>query len=694
MKNLINKLKFTKSVICFILTLSLIISTLIISSMVSGAQTTVYTFDFEEASSGKYNSSSAWSYDKSANGFAGNKTSVLKYDPPGRNTYNTTFIMPEADNGKYLLNYDCVYEVSFKYYSEGIGSGVIEDFMIRDNTSLLAGVELEIDKTKGTNGEWKKASVTFQPKTDGTFLSFGLKVSGQYSKVCIYFDDFTVTAKEFEQGPADELFINTSDDVINFDGENKSFSSTGLKFVSGDKRYICGNSTTMLKFTAAAAGTDYGISFYNGLESVALNANKYYTIKFKYYNPSKNGKVSFTVGTSAENSAWTDYVIGDIVTLENETDGWVDGQTSFMISSKTENANYLFIRVKSDVVGNETYFDNFEVIQEKDMDADIVETDFEDTNATLTSAAWDWVDLSKSPISGNNGTVLKFEPGEKALTYYVTKLFKGKRTLPIDNGATYSLSFDYYVDAFEGELGEFYIKNKSGENLFKAFLDVTKENGTNGVWKNANFVFSALATEEDYLQIMCYTKADNTKIKIYYDNFKLVRINNLIANEKILEAENDSFNVSVLGGVDGFDGYADISLQFKLNFESVYGNQKVIDIADEKYLVSDYGLVYRPAMFNSLGELIYDQAAITENLISLGYHTETVNSGNGILQFVSKIINIRSLYKEMDIDARPFIVISPVNGTGTVYAYGKSVSVNVLDVAENSQDSAVKQFIS
>jgi len=694
MKNLLNKLHFRKSILCIILAFCLVICTVTVSTAVFGAQSTNYTFDFEEGSSGKYNGSTAWSYDKSESGFGGNNTSVLKYDPPGRNTYNSTFIMPESQNNKYTLYYDYEYEVTFKYYSEGIGNGVIDEFMIRDDKSVLATVELEIDKTKGTDGEWKTATVNFQTEADNRVLCFGLKVSGQYSKVCIYFDDFTVTAKEYEPGEADEIFLNTAEGIINFDGENNAISSTGLKYVSGEKRYIAGNSTTMLMFTAASNTTDYGIAFYNGTKTVPLTAGKYYTIKFKYYNPSKSGDTVLTVGSSAEGAAWTNYVIGDMVTLSNNTDGWVDGEASFTVSPKTDNANYLFIRVKSNVMGNEVYFDNFAVIQEADTDIDIVEIDLEDKNAALTSAGWKWVDASTSPIGGNSSTLLKFEPGDKALTYYVTKLYKGKRTVPIDDGAAYSLSFDYYADSYEGNLGEFYIKNKTGGNQFYSFLDITNESGTNGEWKRANFIFSAFAEEEDLLQIMCYTKTDNTKIKIYFDNFKLVRLDNIITNEDLLETQKEAFNVSVSGADGEFEGYADISLQFKLNFESTYGNKKVIKIAGENYLVSDYGFVYRPSMFSSFGTLTYDETALAEELISLGYNTQVINSGDNFLQFKSQIINIRKLYKDMNIDARPFIVISPVNGSGTVYTYSSAVKLNVLDVAANSQDDIVKQFIS
>lgn len=690
MKRINNSFFYSKLVLCVVLVLSVVLG----SIAVSGSDNTDYTFDFEEAASGKYNGSTAWSYDKSSSGFAGNKTSVLKYDPPSRNTYNIAFIMPEAQGGKFALDYDCEYEITFSYYSGGLGSGVIDDFMIRDSKTVLGSTTLEIDKKNGTDGRWKKATITFQPQNENEYMYLGLKVTGQYSKVLIYFDDFVVSAKKFDQGPADETFINTADDIINFDGENKAFSSAGLKYVSGVKRYVVGNSTTMLKFTAAAAGTDYGIAFYDGMETVPMKSGKYYTVKFKYYNPSEEGTVSLTVGTSAKGSAWTDYQIGDIVTLSNNTVGWVNGEASFVVTPKTEEANHLFIRVKSDVMGNETYFDNFAVIQQPDMDIDIVEMDLQDKNATLTSAAWDWVDASDSPIAGNSSTLMKFEPGDKALTYYVTKLYKGKRTVPIDNGASYSLSFDYYADAYEGTLGEFYIKNGAGKNLFYSYLDTTPEKGTGGEWKRANFVFTATAEEDDLLQIMCYTKADNTKVKVYFDNFKLVRLDNIIANQKLLEAQNSKFDVTVSGKSGSFEGYADISLQFKLNFDSVYGNKKVITIAGDKYFVSDYGMVYRPNKFSALGPLAYSESALKEELISLGYHTKVIKTNAKSMQFTSDIINIRKLYKDMDIDARPFIVISPANGTGTIYAYSAPVTLNVLSVAATSKDNAVKQFIS
>ncbi len=691
MKIIKNAFSLPKIMLCIILALCLIVG----SVVVSGQNTSTYTFDFEEATSGKYNGSSAWAYDKVSGGVAENSSSMLKFAPASRNTFITYFKMPEADDGKYALDFDCEYEITFKYYSGGIGSGKIGDFMIRDEKTLITSVALEIDSKNGTDGEWKTATVSFQPANENSALSFGLKVEGQYSKVLIYFDDFTVTAKKFEQGPADETFLNTAEGIINFDGENKAFSSSGLKYVSGEKRYVVGNSTTMLKFTAAAAGTDYGIAFYNGIETVPMNSGKYYTVKFKYYNPSATGTTTFTVGTSAKDAAWTDYRIGDIVTLSNDTQGWINGEASFMVDPVTEQANHLFIRVKSNVMGNEVYFDNFQVLQQPDMDIDIVEMDLEDKNATLTSVAWDWVDASDAPIAGNSSTLMKFEPGEIALTYYVSKLYKGKRTVPIDNGASYSLSFDYYADAYEGTLGEFYIKNGSGQNLFYSYLDTTPEKGTDGKWKRANFVFTATAEDDDLLQIMCYTKEDNTKVKVYFDNFKLVRLDNIIANEKLLESENDAFNVTVSGKDGDFEGYADISLQFELKFESVYGNKKVIEIAGVKYLVSDYGMVYRPTEFGDFSTLAFDENQMAERLISSGYDTKILESEQNFLKFGSKIINIRKLYKDMDIDVRPYIVITPMSdGTGTVYAHGSAVTVNVTEVSKNSQDNTVKQFVS
>ncbi|MBP3600555.1 MAG: hypothetical protein J6J30_05670 [Clostridia bacterium] len=682
----------TKILLCLVLAFSLVIGVIVVSG---DANTTTYTFDFEEATSGSYNGSSGWSYDKPAGGIAGNETSLLKFDPPARNTYNISFIMPSASDKKYALDYNSEYEVTFKYYSEGIGGGVLGDFMLRDNVALLGGATLELDSRNGTGGVWKTATVSFVPASENKTLSFGLNVSGQYSKVCIYFDDITIKATKIEQGEPDATFLNTADGIINFDsGENKNLNSSDLKYVSGEKRYIVGNSTNMLKFTAAAAGTDYGVAFYNGMATVLVKPGKYYTVKFKYYNPSKTGKVNFTVGTSAENSAWTNYQIGDIITLTNDTQGWVNGEASFVVTPKTENANYLFIRVKSDVMGNETYFDNFQIVEEPDMDIDIIDIDLDGTNAALTSAGWSWVDGKAEPVGGNETTMLRFDPDEARLKYYVTKLYKGKRTIPIKDGANYSLSFDYYAEGYEGTLGEFYIKNKSGENLFKADLDISNEKGTDGGWKKANFIFTATADIDDILQIMCYAKAENTSAVVYFDNFRLVRIDNVIANEKMLLTEKEAFEVSVGRNTEDFEGYADISLQFKLGFKSTYGNSKVIEIAGEKYLVSDYGMIYRPKKLDIMGPMRFDEALMADDLVSAGYHTKVVDSAADYIKFTSKIINIRALYKDMDIEVKPFIVISPMNGTGTVYTYGEAITLNVLDVASTSQNDAVKQFVS
>lgn len=691
MKMIKNAFSLPKCMLCIVLALCLIVGTFV----VSGQNTSTYTFDFEEATSGAYNDSTAWGYDKNSDGIGTNTTSLLKFAPPKRQTFTTHFNMPEAEGGKYLLDFENEYEITFKYYSGGIGSGKIGDFMIRDEKTTLASVTLEIDKTKGTNGEWKTATVAFKAENENSALSLGLKVEGQYSKVLIYFDDFTVKATKTVQEDPDPTFLNTAEGIINFDGENKALNSTGIKYETASKRYVAGNSTTMLKFVAANAGTDYGVAFYNGMDTVPLTATKLYTIKFKYYNPSQNGTVNFTVGTSAENSAWTDYQIGDIVTLSNNTDGWVDGEASFTVTPKTETANYLFIRIKSDVMGNETYFDNFQIIEEPDMDIDIIDIDCEGKNAALTSAGWTWYDASAEAVGGNNTTLLRFNPGENKLTYYVTKLYKGKRTIPINDYANYSLSFEYYANAFEGTLGEFYIKNKSGENLFYSALDITAEKGTDGEWKKVNFVFTAKALEEDFLQIMYYTKDDNTNAVVYFDNFKLVRLDNIIESEKMLEAKSQLFNVTVSGSDEDFKGYANVNLQFKLDFTSTYGNKKVIEIAGVEYMVSDYGMVYRPSQFSALSTLAFDETEMADRLISSGYNTKVMKTEANSMEFSSEIINIRELYKDMDIDARPFIVITPMkDGTGTVYAYGSTVTLNVADVAATSQDSSVKQFVS
>ena len=66
----------------------------------NSSNTETYTFDFEEKTSGSYNGSTGWSYDKPSGGIAGNNTSLLKYDPPNKTTYNIAFIMPEAQNSK------------------------------------------------------------------------------------------------------------------------------------------------------------------------------------------------------------------------------------------------------------------------------------------------------------------------------------------------------------------------------------------------------------------------------------------------------------------------------------------------------------------------------------------------------------------------------------------------------------------
>lgn len=652
-----------------------------------------YTIDFEEKASGLYANSISWSYYKDNAGLGNNKTSVLKFAPNSRDTFLVDLLYPLSQSGKFEMNNDCEYEVEFSYYSTGLGSGVIGDLQFRDSTSLLTNVKLEIDKKNGTAGVWKKAKTTLQPLNADTNLKIGLSVSGQYSKVNIYFDDFVIIEKKAELGEADRTFIDVDENVITFDGANKPISSSAISYFSGAKHYVFGNSTTMLKFNATSTSSTFRVAFFDGLDSVKLNAGSYYTIKFKYYNPSQNGKITFSAGVSDEGKAWDNYQLGDSVSLVNNTDGWIDGEVAFSVLPKKAESNFLFIQFNASVLNMEVYLDNFEIIEERPLEDGVIDVDFETENIKLTSTAWSWYLGDKGPVCGNNSTILKFTPGEQAKMFYTTKLCKGKRNIPISNGKNYSLSFDYYCDSFDGALGEFYIKNKSGENLFNAALEVSADKGTDGNWKRANFVFNAVSDDNDYLQIMMFAKEDNTSAEVYFDNFKLVCLDSAVSSNGILKIQMENSEIFISEAQDDFEGYLNLLLQFDLEYESLYGNNMILDIYGDKYRVLDYGMIYRPQEFSFLGKLNYKVTNLSDDLISKGYDISVVKSGENFIRFRSSIINLRGLYTDMRIDIRPYVALTPVSGKGTVYAVGDIQTTSAREIAENNSISSALQYL-
>lgn len=161
------------------------------------------------------------------------------------------------------------------------------------------------------------------------------------------------------------------------------------------------------------------------------------------------------------------------------------------------------------------------------------------TTGNMNSSKWSFFDAAEAAVGGNATKMLKVKTD--ATGNLAAWLLADGNNVAIENGKTYALSFDYYVDAGVELTGitirdsAAIVTDKSDKwgTVTAATLGLSTE-GTSGSWKRMKLYFTA--DEDANLKVGITPKTATGNVFVYFDNFSLI--------ELPVEATNDYSNVN------------------------------------------------------------------------------------------------------------------------------------------------------
>lgn len=487
------------------------------------------SFDTANGAAGNLNSG-YWSfYDGN---IAGNTSRLLKLNTnkSGNLTVNLTSgtEIVSIKNGK-------VYRLDFEYYAD---AGIdFKQLTIRTSSAAIAtnksaskvhnGSMMGITKANGTNGTWKKFRLYFTAPADSIF-KLGVELNTATPDVFMYFDNFSLV-----ELPTEEI-DDYSD--INFDTANGIAGSTGSSYVSFFDAFdtpIAGNDTRMLRYYAK--GTDNAqFNLLYGGNAVALEPTEKYRLEFDIY---AEAGIDISKATIRDlSSCLKDNVILP-VTSEGTNGKWIRF-TAFFTAGAESTALKLSIQSKT-ATNKYLYIDNISLTPFNSEEAITFEGKANGSAVDSSTSVWRY---DTTAVAGNNTTKLVFSHTGMASGSVYNDFGDA---VAVEKGYYYIIKFDYYIDAYNGTLGAIY-NNDIG---YKCNLDVTSENGTDGVWKTASSIFKATGSTEKFKFSVNPVNASN--IKLYIDNVSIVMLYDCsVEAPEVLSTTPSNITLNVVEGYE------------------------------------------------------------------------------------------------------------------------------------------------
>ncbi len=185
------------------------------------------------------------------------------------------------------------------------------------------------------------------------------------------------------------------------------------------------------------------------------------------------------------------------------------------------------------------------------------------TTGNLSSSKWSFYDGSTNVIGGNATKMLKVKTD--ATGNLAAWLLADGSYVAIENGKTYALSFDYYVDAgvsLNGitvrDSGAIVTDKSDSSGLITAATLGLTADGTAGAWKSIKLIFTA--DEDANIKMGITPKTATTDVFVYFDNFSLVELPSEVAGDySNITFDTANGNKGNLGSTywsfyDGFNG--------------------------------------------------------------------------------------------------------------------------------------------
>ena len=582
------------------------------------------TFDTANGMSGNL-SSSYWSFYDGFNGaIAGNKTRMIKL-----NTNKAANLTAQLTNGSEIVEISSgkVYRLDFEYYADaGIDfkqltiRAIVEskDTAIATNKSsskVHNASMMGITSANGTNGQWKKFRLYFTAPADSIF-KLGVELNTATPDVYMYFDNFSLV----------ELPTEATDDYsnISFDTANGTSGNLGSSYVTFYEDYengIAGNYTRMLRYYAKGTDNAQFNVLYGG-NNVALVAGENYRIDFDVYAESGIDIKKATIRDTG--TCLKDNVL--LPVTATGTDGkWVRF-TAFFTAGL--NSTALKLSIQSNTATNKyLYIDNISVTP---FDSESAITFEGKTNGAAVDSSTSKWRYTTEKIAGNDTTKLYYSHNGKAEGTVYNDF---DEPVAIEKGYYYIIKFDYYMDAYTGTLEALY-NNDVG---YKCNLDVSNENGTDGVWKTSTTILKATGSTEQF-KFAFNPKNATDNITVYFDNISIAMLYD--CEIEAPEIESVTPNSITLVAVEGYE-YSVDGTHFTANatFNNLYSETGIYPVYCREAL-TDNGYPSAPS------EVIYVQLPFAGDI-----NGDNTLNADDLVQVRSKLSGIATEMADSFFDA-------------------------------------------
>lgn len=566
------------------------------------------------------------------------------------------------------------YEVIFDYYSEsfdgtlefGVNTAKPKNVWENAKEQTEFNFDNELISGEGTSGKWKKAIFKFfVPEDVGDNNGFGFYYKANPSSI-IYIDNVEIKRIKYQ-----------------FNEFNKKIL-TGTSAITWCNENIGGNNSGSLKFKSSSEKITYrgrvdGIKLENGID---------YTVSFKIYSDNFNGNLNFGIQTNAVNDAWKDAVSQytansfDVLEKGNGTSGeWRKVTINFTANFTNEENNSFGFFYKSSPE-NILYLDDLII---KESSYSVIEFD----NGLTTTGSSGFKKIYGETIAYRSTGVLRFQSLESSKMNYIMSVKDDSNNpfaLKRDKG--YVMSIDYYTGSdYDGSATDLIITNpyntynqygNTDQVEFARFnlVGLDKPEGTCGEWKTATVAFTSPVDVN-----LGFKMSANKSCTVYFDNLRITEIEKAskIDDKEISISENKEISTQVKSSDEEFK--QEITSESVMRYDSVDSNgNPIIKLGHTQLSIVDSGIIFRPSVLGDVCSLTYFNSMDSDNGITNISIMPNNDLNAGSLSLKGTIEGILQLYGKTNFDISYYIILSPVEGTGSVALNSKVFVTNILDI--------------
>ena len=592
-------------------------------------------------------------------------------DIGGNTSGKLKFKQAESATGKYrILMPDMAvtpgenYEIIFDYYSDkftgtinfGVNTANPQD--VYNNVKELTRFDFgnELADGEGTSGEWKQAVFRFSvPEEVGVNNGFGFYYQAGTSTV-FYIDNVEIRKVNYQ-----------------FNDFNVSYD-TGSSGITCCNEEIGGNKSGCLKLKANPAhpaSTTYIAKGGAKGSAIKLKSGTDYTASLKIYSDSFDGNFTFGIQTNDAADPYTDGVTQYRATsfegleANKGTSGeWREVTFNFTANFTVEESNALGFFYKSSAA-NTIYIDDL-VIKEADYSVVTFET---------PRQLWSSAFLAGQTLDGYPKKLLRFRNALTARnTFSMAVSDENKKALKLKKDAGYVMSIDYYTDEeYDGSATDLIIM--SGNTEIGRFKLNTAE-GTGGEWKTVTAAFTSPADSGLGLRMSA-----NPGCTLYFDNLKITEVEKaaVIDQKEISVSKNQELLTKIDSSDEDFA--QNITAESVMKCDKVDENDNlIIKLGHTELTVVDSGMVFRPSVLADVSGLTYSASLDSDNGITSIGLKPNIDKDSGSLSVNGSIEGIAQLYGKTDFDIAFYVVLAPVDGSGTVTFNSQSVTANIFNI--------------